>query len=670
MEAIFNFKDLTVEKIKQYVIDIKKDITDALDYIAADRKVRTFDDTVHPMIKVNTLIEPIYSCFQYASKLYADKKIRDGGAEAEKEIDNFLIECNFRRDVYNAFKEYKKSGYSEEKSQLTHEEMRYFEHIMCDFARNGLYLDNAESGKLKAMKKELSDLCNQYSRNLNEENTWFSFTRNELKGISESWFTKERILKSDGNESHFKVTLKYPDYFPVMRYVENEQIRRTVYSAFNMRCQKDNLPLFDRAVKLRYQIANILGYETWADYATEIKVIKNSKNAIDFEHDMNQRLDAVYHGEIYALTEFAKKYKLNPLNKPKLDLWDHDYYIRLYKEHICNVDLNEIQKFFPLKAVRNGLFKIFQTLLGLKFEQIDTNNRWHKSVEMFSVRDSKSNELLGYFYLDMYPRDGKYGHVAAFDFMSSCNMSKITGKSKRRPCIVTMVCNFPKEGTITFSNVETFFHEFGHVMHIICSRAEIYKFNGFKVEWDFIEAPSQMLEHWIYCKESLQLMSSHEQTSQPIPEEEIRKLKQMKNILMAIYYKKQILYGMYDLTVHTMKFSKNTVFDSTRVWSDTDMKIRGIVSSDKYCKQASFGHLMSGYSAGYYGYLLSQTYATHMFYRWFKDGHVLDPVVGMRYRKKLLEPGGGKDGLDLLKDFLGEEPDIKYFLIDNGFVDE
>lgn len=669
-ELNFDFKNLSKETLLSYKDNVCTLINNAIDKVVSLTESRTFDNTVYPILYAYTVIDPLVSSFHYASNFYTDKDIRDVGVTCEGEIKKFLIECTMNKDLYNAFLDYHNTFYNEEKSLLNHEQIRYFEHSMRDYRRNGLHLDTDTYNLLKNMKSELSETCTQFSQNLNEENTSFLISRSDLDGLPESWFTNDRLGDiNNNNDQLYKVTLKYPDYIPAMEYVKNEQIRKMLYKAYSSRCAENNTPLFEKAVNLRYQIAKLLGYPTHADYKTEVKIVKNAKTAIDFENNLNNLFTSLYNKEIEELTSFANSSECEgyKLNKDRLDMWDITFYSRLYKEYRCNINMEEIKNYFPLDKVRDGMFTIYQTIFNLVFTEIVTDNKWHDDVQLYKVEDKDTGELMGFFFLDMFPRDGKYGHAAAFNFQNGCDMQSLTNNSLKRPHIITMACNFPKNECISFKDVETFFHEFGHVMHLICSKSQISDFSGFGVEWDFVEAPSQMLEYWCYCKEPLQLMSCHKDSGLPISEELINKLIKTKSVLNASLNKRQLMFGIFDLRAHMLNFDENQSFNSRELWYNVTKDILGfdIDKEDQCDPVASFGHLMGGYDAGYYGYLRSESYAANMFYLWFVD-NTLNPEIGMRYRKKLLEPGSTKDGIELLRDFLGEDPDDKYFLMDSG----
>lgn len=531
--------------------------------------------------------------------------------------------------------------------------------MIRDFKRSGLHLEDKE---FIEMQKSLSELKTKYQKNINDDNTFFVFSKSELQGMPEDWFVEDKKVGEDA----YKVTLKYPDYFPAMDFVHSSSVRQKLFIAYNNRCADENTPLFEQAVKLRFELAKKLGYKTHAHFKTEVKVVKNPENALTFLDEINSLTSDLYKDEMMKLLQFAQTYEKNPLQKEKLDRWDYKYYMKAYENVNFNIDHNEIKKYFPIDTVKQGLFQIYQTLFKLKFEEVNTDNKWHKDVQLFSVTDcsNSSNEIIGYFYLDMFPREGKYSHAAAFNFMASCEQN-----GKRRPHVITMACNFPQNGCIAFNDVVTFFHEFGHVMHFICSRTQLSEFSGFGVEWDFVEAPSQMLEHWCFCAESLALMSKHIETSKPIPIEMVERIKLLKNVFTGYTHKRQLLFGMFDLKSHLINFDETKDYDATTFWNDCERVIFGEAPTVVTHQAASFGHLMGGYDAGYYGYLRSATFATNMFYVWFKkEGNVLNPEIGMRYRSKLLEPGSTKDGIELLEDFLGEKPNDKYYLMDHGLI--
>jgi thimet oligopeptidase len=658
MEPDFDFSNITVDLLKQYKDKIIKDTTNTINHVVKLKGERTFHNTVQPLINNNTILQPYKSSFTLATDFHTDKYVRECATELKQEVDKFLIDVSMRRDLYNTHINYQNGEYKREEEEiLIHEENRYFEHTMREFKRNGLHLNEDDYNSVKNMLKEISDMETKYQNNLNEENTWFEMDEKDLDGMPEFWFTSDRLLREDNNIKYYKVTLKYPDFFPAMDYIKSSEVRKKLYTAYNLRCWKENSELLEKTIKLRYEVAKKLGYATHADYRTEINIIKDATNAFNFENGMSKRFNPMYEKDMKTLLNFAKHKSSNMLHKASFDQWDYRYYIREYTEQECDINMEEVREYFPLQTVKDGLFKIYQTLLGLIFTEINTTNKWHEDVSLYRVNDKKNNNLLGYFYLDLHPREGKYGHAAAFDFITGCDVYLPNGNHYRRKHVMAVACNFAKDGCIDFDDVETFFHEFGHVMHQICSNPQIMDFAGFEVERDFVEAPSQFLEYFCYEPETLQLMSKN------IPIDIVKKLKKKKNFLCSYHYKRQLMLGLFDLRIHTL-----TNFDNINlqdIWYEIQKDVMKIDTELKLYNFAGFGHLMGSYDSCYYGYLRAETYAANIFHKMFA-GNVLNPQMGMRYRNRLLEPGATRDSLELLEDFLGEKTDDSYFLKEKG----
>ncbi|MBA42796.1 MAG: hypothetical protein CMF62_02165 [Magnetococcales bacterium] len=661
----FNFNTVSEEQLSSLPELIYDEMKGVYDSVVGIKEQRTFDNTVQPIISVETKLQPLISSLGYVTNFFKDEKLSKVANDSQTRISKLLVELTQRKDFYKAYEEYEKNGYDKDYELLTNEERRYFKDTMREFRRNGL---DREDPDIEKLKKRLSEIQNEYMQNLNECDEEFVFTRKELEGMPETWFNPDKLCnRQESSENpNYIVTLKYPDYVPVMDYVKDSMVRKKLAIAYNNKCAKENTPLFEETVKLRSVLAKKLGYDTHVDYRTEINVVKNGKTAIDFLQNLNTKLTPLYDDEMKKLTEFAKKYEDNPLTKDELDPWDLSFYLRAYKEHELDLDMQKVREYFPLDKVRKGLFEIYQKLLRLKFTTIETDNKWDETVELYKVEDSETGNVFGYFYLDMYPRKGKYSHAAVFPFQSNCNVANIPDiEGDRQYAVMAMACNFPKDECIEFSDVVTFFHEFGHLMHQICSQTQLASMTSFNVEHDFVEAPSQMLENWCYTKEALELMSSHKETGETIPYEMIEKLRKIKSHMQGYRNKRQIFFGLFDLKVHSLDLDTDSEFDSQKEWAKVYREVLNKDDMKDVNRVASFAHLMGGYDAGYYGYLRAETFAANMFYKVF-EGDVLNTEKGLHYRKVICEQGSTKDATQLLEEFLGEEPNDSYFLTEKG----
>jgi len=349
----------------------------------------------------------------------------------------------------------------------------------------------------------------------------------------------------------------------------------------------------------------------------------------------------------------------------KINPWDWRYYYNMVIEKEYQVDEDKISEYFPVEHVTDAMLQIYEEVLGLTFIKTQNPKTWHEDVQQYSVYNAPDKAFMGHFYLDLYPREGKYGHAAEFDIQKGC----IVNGKKQYPGSA-MLANFTKPlkdkpALLKHDEVVTFFHEFGHVMHELMSTAKYHLFSGTNVQRDFVETPSQMLENWCYDAAALKRLSKHYQTGEPLPENLRNQLVKAKKACAAVLYKRQLFFGYFDIAIHTAKGNVNT----TEVWNDLRKKITGIEAPPNTNGAANFGHLLGGYSAGYYGYLWSEVFAADLFREFDKKG-VLNRELGLKYRNKILAPAGTKDAMDLLIDFLGREPQQEAFLIHIGLKTE
>jgi len=368
----------------------------------------------------------------------------------------------------------------------------------------------------------------------------------------------------------------------------------------------------------------------------------------DFLNKLNKRLTPLLESDLKNYQSYTKD---------KIEQWDIPYYYRLHNETSCDINLEEVREYFPCDIVTKGLLETYQELLSLTFTEIKTDNIWHKTVQLYEVTEAtklteEKKKVLGYFYLDLYPRDGKYSHACCSNIMSG-NIDN--------PSVVAMICNFTQDAPLSFGEVVTFFHEFGHVMHRICSKTLLLQNDPSGTERDFIEAPSQMLEEFCYEPIILKKMSKHIKTGEPLSDDLIMKIRKQKPINNGYYYKRQLMFALFDMKVHTEKL-KVPLGQAAREFMEQIM-LHNVPPEINWAAQ--FAHISRGYQAGYYGYIWSEVYARDMFHTHFKK-NPLDKVKGMLYREKILKPGSSKDAKDLLIDFLGREPSEEEFLKDLG----
>ncbi|XP_022240182.1 thimet oligopeptidase-like isoform X2 [Limulus polyphemus] len=593
--------------------------------------------------------------FDFPQQVSSDKALRDASTEADKKLQAFDVEISMRQDIFD-----KLLILDKKTEDLKPEYKRYLERLIKMGKRNGLHLSKDIQEKIKEFKNKMNELSIQFNKNLNEENTFLEFTEKELEGLPDDFI--DSLEKMD-NEKR-KITLKYPHYFPTMRKAKNPETRRKMEHAFNSQCISENVPILEELVMLRQKQADLLGFPTHAAYVTELRMAKTAENVCNFLKELATKLKVLWDNEKKYLLEL-KKLECKELGfefDEKLNFWDLQYYTTKIEEIKYSVDQDKLREYFPLPIVTKGLLDIYQELLSLKFSLVENAKVWHPDVQMFSVSDSKSNQLLGYFFLDLFPREGKYGHAAMFELQPGC----LLPDGSRQISVAAMVANFTKPtankpSLLDHNEVVTFFHEFGHVMHQICAQANLAHFNGTNVERDFVEAPSQMLENWCWEPVPLRRMSSHYRDETPLPDTMLKSLINSRLANAGYRNLRQIFLGLFDHTIHT-----KPKVDTREILEEIHLNLLGINLSPNTNFAAHFGHLAGGYDAQYYGYMWSEVFSMDMFYSRFKKEGVMNPDTGRDYREKILQPGGTQDGAEMLHNFLGRDPNQQAFLVSKG----
>ncbi|KAJ1976104.1 metalloendopeptidase [Dimargaris xerosporica] len=644
-----------IEVTYKRLINEKKTLLDTV--AALPLTEATFDSVVLPIARLDNETAAEFGVITFVQHVSADKELRDASTDAEKALVEFEIECGMREDVFKVVDGVYKAT---DKSKLSPEDARLLEKTHLDFRRNGLALPKDQLAELRTIKKRLSELSIQFSRNLNEADVELLYTREELEGMPDDFIAGLKTKDEDG-VTKYVVTTQYPDLFPLLTLATREESRKRMAVAGESKC-KENVAILEEAIELRQKAAKLLGYPNHAAFVLEVKMAKSPEKVLSFLQDLRNRLAPLGQSE---LDQF-RKYKQEDLTRQNQDVsnvvvesWDYRYYMNKVKEREYNVDDEAIKQYFSMDIVTTGMLNIYQTVLGLKFVEKDAS-QWHEEARLFEVWDSASDTFMGHFYLDLYPRKGKYGHAACFPIRPGSQLSDGTYSTP----VAAMVANFSKPTPNTPSllkhdEVVTYFHELGHVMHHLCSQTRWARFHGTSTENDFVEAPSQMLENWCWEPKVLRDFSSHYQTKEPIPDALLDSLIKSKNACAGLFNLRQLFFGLFDLTVHTQADGK---VDTTQLWRQMRQDISLIQPAPNTWPAASFGHIMGGYDAGYYGYLWSQVFSADMFYSRFRNEGVMNPQTGKDYRFKILHPGGSRDGGDLLRGFLSRDPTIDPFL--------
>lgn len=631
-----NYKDLTTEDVKTF-LEVYMLETSGLNDQLSNLENDTLSWTTFIAPQLDLDIKFASQCqLLNMDDFHPNEEIRTTCNTVSTEFQKFGIDQSMRRDVFAKFKYYYENQYQTEKLGFSSERVKYIEDAWKQYSMDGLNLPNDQFERVKEIKKELTEMSSKFSFNLTNENTTFEFSLEQLDGMQEDWL-KSRLQEN----MQYKVSLKYPDYLPLMEYCKVRETRKTMSRAFNSRCATSNAPLCERTYLLRHELAEIFGFDSYANYSLQKKMAKNYDNVMNFLNSLKDNIQPVLTNDYTQLYTLA-----NVDGITQFEIYDMAYYMRLYKEQQTSLDNETVRQYFQLDTVTAGIFQIYQQFLSVKFTDVTAdhvNELWHETVQLFQVNDLRSGELMGYFYLDLFPRSGKYGHAAVFPFIR---------KSSETIPVCAMACNFTREKGLTHDEVVTYFHEFGHVMHNVCSDVELMSFGGTATARDYVEMPSQCFERWCYALEPLRILSGGS-----IPDEIVDKINQQSKLCNGYHYSRQLVFALTDMYIHSTRWNEppNDVYNAMM------REVLRLEPVEGMRFMETFSHLMGGYQAGYYGYLWSEVYCEDVYWTCV-TGHELDSEVGIKYRKEILSYGGSRDEMDGLVNMLGREPNNEAFI--------
>lgn len=612
---------------------------------------RTFANTLGALDDISTQLDNDTSLFLFMQFVSTDPKERELSRNADEVVTNWGIELGKREDLYKAIK-----GYADTKPALQGEQKRMLEFTMRDYRRAGMDLPADKREKLKQMEIEMNKLGIDFSTNIAADQTKVPLNISELKGVPEDVIGRHLRIKD-----MVLLGLDGPTYGAVMDYCENAATRQKCWTLYRRRGGRKNVEILEKLIKLRNDSSQLLGYANTVDFEIEIRMAKNSQTVAKFYSELEPIVRKKAEVDMAELLELKRKQTKD--KKAAFDPWDYAFYKNLLKEKKYAVDSEKVAEYFPMERVVEGLFKVAQDAFGITMKDVTANAAslglpvWHPDVKLYEVKDTASGELLGHLYTDLYPRDDKYSHAACWGLRGR----KVWADGTVQKPLAALVCNFTKPtadkpSLLPHDEVETFFHEFGHGLHQLLTETTLGRFSGTAVARDFVEAPSQMLENWIWDPGVLKTFARHYKTNEPLPDKMLDGMKKARTLGSGIETQGQLFLGGMDQMFHTDPTGE---VDSIKVANQAYEKYTLYKAVPGTFMQAAFTHMV-GYEGAYYGYLWSLVYAQDLFTR-FEDKGILNPEAGMYYRKKILARGGSMDEMEMLRDYLGREPKMDAF---------
>lgn len=642
--------DYTPQEISALEERAAKELDINLNFLAAipaDR--RDFTNTVRALEDAYTSYWFVPKNLSLLSYFHQDSAVRDAAANLEAKGVDKKLSVFARKDVYKALKEY-----ADTNPQLNHEDMRLLSKWLERFERAGMALSEKDAEAYAKLNTERLNKITRYNVNLNNYKDELVVGREELDGLGETYINRLERTK-DGK---YIVTLKYPDYNPFMSSAKSEKARKALQEKFARRGGKENVKLLEDTVELRRKQAALLGFKRYPDYVLPVRMAKNYETLEAFLKNLQKEVTPLAQDEMKAYLKLQEE--TTGQQADEMTAWNLPYWSNQYKKKYYQVDDDKIKEYFPADKVISGMFEVFGNLFGITFTQADLPV-WHPEVVVYQIKDKKTGELISNFYLDLFPRDGKYTHAATWSFV---DRFELPDGHMQTPSVV-IAANFTPAGNGTpslleHSEVETLFHEFGHVLQMSMATSKYATLTGDNVAWDYIEAHSQLLENWAWQPQVLKKISAHYKTGETLPDGLISSLVKSKNVGVAVAFLRQNFLGQYDLALHTA--AKRV--DSTKLYAQMMHNISGIPMTKGTYPQASFGHIMSltdPYDVGYYVYAWSLVIAQDIFSR-FEDEGLFNAELGAKLRKYIYTPGTVYDENEMVEKFLGRPYNDKAFL--------
>lgn len=662
------FSQIKNEHFKPAFLQAMEDARAEIDAITSNSEKPTFENTIVALEFSGQQLDRISSVFFNLNSAETNEEIQKIAQEVSPLLSEFGNDITLNEDLFQRIK----SIYEQKDSlPLSVEQQTLLEKRYKSFSRNGANLSKEKKKRLREIDAELSKLTLKFGENiLAETNKYQMHLTNEadLDGLPDG--AKEaaaQMAKSKGKDSGWLVTLDYPSYIPFMKYANNRELRKELSLAFGSKgFHKDELDNQENVLKianLRHQRANLLGYATHAHFVLEERMAETPKKVHSFLNEILEKAKPAAEREFKQLEEFAKE--LDGIEQ--LQKWDGSYYSEKLKQKLFRLDDEQLKPYFKLEHVIDGVFLVAEKLFGLQFKEVSDIDTYHAEVKTYRVYDQDKN-FVAVFYADFHPRAGKRGGAWMTSFKSQW---KKDGKNIRPH--ISNVCNFTpstetKPSLLTFNEVTTLFHEFGHGLHGMLANTTYPSLSGTSVYWDFVELPSQVMENWCYEKEALELFAKHYETGEVIPMELIDKIKASATFQEGMQTMRQLSFGLLDMVWHgadpsditDVKAHEKKAFEGTNLYPDTP----------ETCMSTSFAHIFQGgYSSGYYSYKWAEVLDADAF-AYFKENGIFNKEVATKFKEHVLSKGGTENPMVLYKRFRGSEPKVEALLERAGLLQD
>ncbi|WP_117235560.1 oligopeptidase A [Vibrio maerlii] len=666
------FSQIKPEHVKPAVEQAINDCRAKIEQVLADNTQPTWDNLVAPIEESDDRLGRIWSPVSHMNSVVNSDELREAYESCLPLLSEYGTWVGQHKGLFEAYKAIKSSDTFAELNQA---QKKTITDSLRDFELSGIGLPADEQHRYGEISKRMSELGSQFSNNvLDATMGWTKHVTDvtELSGMPESALTAAQAAAEAKELEGYLLTLDIPSYLPVMTYCDNQELRQELYEAYVTRASDrgpnagkwDNTELIAEQLKLRHEIARMLGFNTYSEKSLATKMAEDPSQVLGFLNDLASKAKPQGEREVEELRQFANK----EFGVETLNLWDIAYYSEKQKQHLFQISDEELRPYFPESKAVSGLFEVLNRVFGMSVKEREGVDTWHESVRFFDIFDA-NDTLRGSFYLDLYAREHKRGGA----WMDDCRGRRITASGELQTPVAYLTCNFNKPvgnkpALFTHDELVTLFHEFGHGIHHMLTQVDAGAVSGINgVPWDAVELPSQFLENWCWEEEALAFISSHYETGEPLPKEMLDKMLAAKHFQSAMFILRQLEFGLFDFTLHT-EYDPEVGAKVLETLADVKSKVAVLPSLEWNRFSHSFGHIFAGgYSAGYYSYLWAEVLSADA-YSAFEEEGIFNKDTGKRFLNNILEMGGSEEPMELFKRFRGREPQIDALLRHSGIA--
>ncbi|QFT08448.1 oligopeptidase A [Vibrio sp. THAF190c] len=660
------FSQITPAHVKPAVEQVIEECRNKIEQVLEGNTSPSWDNLVAPIEEVDDRLSRIWSPVSHMNSVVNSDELREAYESCLPLLSEYGTWVGQHKGLFEAYKAIKAS---DEFASLSQAQKKTITDALRDFELSGIGLPADEQHRYGEISKRMSELGSQFSNNVLDATMGWSKQITdvaELAGMPESALAAAKAAAEAKEQEGYLLTLDIPSYLPVMTYCDNQALRQELYEAYVTRASDrgpnagtwDNSEIITEQLKLRHEIARMLGFGTYSEKSLATKMAETPDQVLGFLNDLAVKAKPQGEREVEELRQFAEK----EFGVSELELWDIAYYSEKQKQHLFEISDEELRPYFPESKAVSGLFEVLSRVFGMTVKEREGVDTWHESVRFFDIFDANET-LRGSFYLDLYAREHKRGGA----WMDDCRGRRITQAGELQTPVAYLTCNFnkpvgDKPALFTHDEVVTLFHEFGHGIHHMLTQVEAGAVAGINgVPWDAVELPSQFLENWCWEEEALAFISGHYETGEALPKEMLEKMLAAKNFQSAMFILRQLEFGLFDFTLHTT-YDPEVGARVLETLADVKSKVAVLPSLEWNRFSHSFSHIFAGgYSAGYYSYLWAEVLSSDAFSAFEEEG-IFNTETGKRFLNNILEMGGSEEPMELFKRFRGREPQIDAML--------